>query len=197
MKGLDSLTLIYPNGVAGVLTTGNHSVDALFVDGKCLIVEVNSRVGVALAVEDALVPVGVVGEEVLIQALQRPFLNGDGRSAFVERAEGAIEDGLVASEVHSVELEDELALAQWHNGIWLLGIFEVIQQCRERVRILVVLEKFRGLLKHMGSLILCPVDSNSVHDARVGVTWLSCVSVHDLERIPRILGILKDDQTHA
>lgn len=170
IEGPDSLTFIHPDGVAGILTTGNHPVDAFFVDGKCLVVEINSRVGVALAIEDALVTVGVVGEEVLVQALQRPFLDCDGRSAFVERAEGAVEDGLVASEVHGVELEDELALAQWHNGVWLLRIFEVIQQCRERVRILVVLEKVCGLLKDMRGLILCPVDSNCVHDARVGVT---------------------------
>lgn len=156
--------------MAGVLTTGNHPVDALLVDGKCLIVEVNSRVGVALAVEDALVAVGIVSEEVLVQALQRPFLNGDGRSAFVERAEGAVEDGLVAPEVHRIKLEDELALAERNNCVWLLGIFEVIQECRERVRILVVLEKVCGLLKDMRGLILRPVDSNSVHSARVGVT---------------------------
>lgn len=156
--------------MARVLSTCNHPVDAFLVDGKCLIVEVNSRVGVALAVEDALVTVGIVGEEVLVQALQRPFLNGDGRSAFVERAEGAVEDGLIAPEVHRIKLEDELALAQRHNGVWLLGIFEVIQERRERVRILVVLEKVRGLLKDMRGLILCPVDSDCVHDARVGVT---------------------------
>lgn len=183
--------------MAGVFTSGNHAVDAFLVDRKCLVVEVNSRVGVALAVEDALVTVWIVGQEVLVQTLQRPFLNGDGRSAFVERAEGAVEDGLVASEVHRVELEDELALAQRHNGVWLLGIFEVVQECRERVRILVVLEKLRCLLKDMGSLILRPVDSNSVHDARIGVTWLSCISIHDLKRIPETLDIVKDDQTHA
>lgn len=156
--------------MAWVLTTGNHPVDAFLVDGKCLIVEVNSRVGVALAIEDALVTVRIIGEKVLVQALQSPFLNSDGRSAFIERAEGAVEDGLVAPEVHRVELEDELALAQRHNGVWLLGIFKVIQQCRERVRILVVLEKVCGLLKDMRGLILCPVDSNCVHNARVGIT---------------------------
>lgn len=70
--------------MAGILTKGNHPVDGVLVDGKCLVVEVDSRVGVALAIEDALVAVGIVGEEVLVQALQRPFLNGDGRSPFVE-----------------------------------------------------------------------------------------------------------------
>lgn len=84
IRGLGLLTLVYPNCVAGVLTTGNQPVDGVLVDGKCLVVEANSRVGVALAVEDALVTVRIVGEEVLVQTLQRPFLNGYGRSAFVE-----------------------------------------------------------------------------------------------------------------
>lgn len=172
-----SLTFVHPDSVAWILATGDQPADGVLVDGKCLVVEVNRGVSVALAVEDALVAVGVVGEEVLVQALQRPLLNGDGRSAFVKRTECAVEDGLIASEVHCVQLEDELAFAQRHNGVRLCRVLVIVQKGWERVRVLVVLEKVRGLLEDVRSLVFRPIDSYSVNNARVRVSSEGGISI--------------------
>lgn len=153
----------------GVLTTSDQSIDGILVNRERVVVELDRRIGVALAVEDALVPVGVVGEEVLVQTPEGPRLEHDRGRPFKELAKGGIERFHVAAKVNRVQLEDVLALPQGNDFGRGAGVFVVVTKGWEGIGVLVGGPKVGRLLEDLRGLVGGPGDCSRDGVARVRV----------------------------
>lgn len=167
--GRVGLTFIDPKSMSGVLATSDQPVNGILVNGKRVVVELDRRIGVALAVEDALVPVGVVGEKILVQTPDGPCLERDGGRPFKELAKGGIELFHVPAKVNCVQLEDVLALPQRNDFGRGAGVFVVVTKCWEGIGVLVGGPKVGRLLEDLRGLVGCPGDCSRDGVARVRV----------------------------
>lgn len=82
-----------------ILAPCDHAINGLLVNGKSVLVELLCRVRVALAVKQAVVAVRIVGQEVLLQSLERVFLENNAACSFKELTVSLVELFLVASKV--------------------------------------------------------------------------------------------------
>lgn len=123
----------------------------------------------ALAVKDALIAVWIVGEEELVQGLERPRRDGDGGRTSVEMSKSGIYLCQVAAKIHGIQLDSELPFPQWDNGGGSTCIFVVVDESWYRIRILVIVEEIRSFFKDLSSLVLCPSNSGRKCNSRVRV----------------------------